>query len=812
MSLARILPIVLLTLSALPTGGTAKERSTQPQKLLTRYCGGCHGQKEPSGAINLLSLNRDIASGIDADHWHEALNQLATGEMPPEDAQQLSDADRQTLIHWIRSGLDAAAKNARTTGGQVTLRRLTNYEYQNTMADLFDLNINYAKDLPPEPKSPSGFYNNGQSLLMSPLQMETYLQIARRALDISFASPSETESYRYFIAAQRERTEDQKKQALASKKPNPDPNSFTPKGLSKKASRVNVGGKDGLFVFPLTTEQYELQKANHSTFDAALLGPTYRQLYTLDKWPTHGEMLIRIRLATENESPHVTFGMGYRASGAVLNVKPIGDAFIHGTADSPQTIEFRVHMEEVPVFLSGKAKFRGQLISIVNNSISSPVLLDSIDVIYPAPPRDAAHPILASRGEDMTDAEFAAATLRQFVPKAYRRPVSDDEIAELMALYHQLQQRRPDSLEALRDTLAVVLTSPHFLYLAEPRLDSESRTLNNHELAARLSYFLWSTMPDSQLRELADSGDLLNPETLEQEALRLLNSPQIDQFIRHFTYQWLDMSALERVAVDPDVYPQWDIDMQHDMAEETYAFVRHVLENDLSALSFLKSDFIMLNDRMAALYGFAPIQGSEFRAVSNSATPIRSGLTGQASFLTGNSTGIDSHPIKRGVWITRQLLNDPPPPPPPNVPELDESQLEDGLSVSELLAEHRNNPACNDCHKKIDPWGITLEQFDAIGRFRSADHHQRPITIDVTLPGGSRASNSLDMQQALMDQQHQRFARATVENILMYALGRELEFTDSSTVEHLTAEFIQNGYRLKPLVVRIVTDDAFRIK
>ena len=807
-----LLMLVITTTLATATYAEERRQLSPPEKLLIRFCGNCHSQTDPRGELNLLGLNRDIASGVDADYWHEALNQLASGEMPPGDEDQPTDNERQKLANWIRSGLKIAAANARTTGGQVVLRRLTRYEYQNTMHDLFGLRLNFAKDLPPEPKSPSGFYNNGQNLLMSPMQMETYLQTAVRALDLSFSTPTTSESYLYFIESRTARTEDQEKQALASKKEGLDPATFPPKGLSKKASRVNVGGKDGLFVFPLNSDEFDLRRANHTSFDGVLLGPTYRQLYTLNQWPTKGEMLIRIRIAAANGTPHVTFGMGYRASGAVLNVKPIADAYINGTCEQPQTIELRIRMEEVPVFLSGKPKFRGQMISVVNNSISSDVLLDSIEIIYPAPPLEGQHPILATREDSMTEIEFAAATLRKFVPKAYRRPVADNEIGELMNLYHELQQRRPDTLDALRDTLAVVLTSPHFLYIAEPRLESEPRKLTAHETATRISYFLWSTMPDKRLRELADNGELLNPETLRAETIRLLNDSQIEQFIRNFTYQWLDLGALDQVTIDPKKYQQWDADLKHDAAEETYAFMRHVFNQNISALAFLKSDFVMLNDRMAEFYGFEPLQGSVFRAVPNTANPLRSGVTGQASFLAGNSTGSDSHPIKRGVWITRQLFNDPPPPPPANVPELDESQLKNGLSVVQLLAAHRDNPACNDCHKKIDPWGITLEQFDAIGRFRAHDNEKQPITIDVTLPGGDIVDSPIAMQQFLISRRHEAFATAVVENILMYGLGRELEFTDAETVKKHTAEFIKDGYRLKPLIVRIVTDDAFRIK
>ena len=256
-----------------------------------------------------------------------------------------------------------------------------------------------------------------------------------------------------------------------------------------KASRVNVGGKDGLFVFPLNSEEFALRKANHRSFDGALPGPTYRQLYTLDKWPTQGEMLIRIRLAAANGKPHVTIGMGYRASGAVLNVKPIGETLVNGSTDSPQVFEYRIRMEEVPVFLSGKPKFRGeddfsgQQFNVLGCSARQHRGRFTLHLLR------ILHPVLAERAGGMTDGEFAEATLRKFVPLAYRRPVSEQEYHELMALYTELQQRRPDSMEALRDTLAVVLSSPHFLYVTEPRLESESRELNAYELGYQVILF-----------------------------------------------------------------------------------------------------------------------------------------------------------------------------------------------------------------------------------------------------------------------------------------------------------------------------------
>ncbi|MEK6233961.1 MAG: DUF1588 domain-containing protein, partial [Planctomycetales bacterium] len=286
-------------------------------------------------------------------------------------------------------------------------------------------------------------------------------------------------------------------------------------------------------------------------------------------------------------------------------------------------------------------------------------------------------------------------------------------------------------------------------------------------------------------------------------------------------------------AVNPEHFPKYNDDLESDSAEETYSFFLHVLRNDLSATSFLDSDFVMLNDRMARHYGVEGVSGSQFRPVSSEEVPHRGGLLTQASILTANSNGVESHPIKRGVWLMRQLLNDPPPPPPPNVPLLEEEELAKGLSISELLKEHRNNAACNDCHRKIDPWGVVFENYDAVGAWRTAYGSSSPAkksakksgkqpgkqpsegkTIDASaaLPGDVQVNNLREMQQHLVQAKSEAFAKALVENLLMYSLGRSLEFTDADAVDELTQSFLQDGCRLGPFLERLVPSDVFRTK
>ncbi|WP_197442914.1 DUF1592 domain-containing protein [Lignipirellula cremea] len=807
--------------------------------ILQQSCISCHGPKTSKAGLRLDQLDRDLVAGDDAELWHEVLNQISAGDMPPAEADPLEGKARQRLTAWIRTGLEAAAVQRRSTQGQVVLRRLTRYEYQHTMEDLLGLSIDFSSDLPPEAISPNGFLNNGQTLLMSPVQLETYLQAARQALELFLNPPALSEAYHYYVASHAAQAADLQQQSKGKATPGKQGKKAKtarqpePQGYTRKSKATNVGGRDGLFIFPLSPAELAEQKAGHSTFEPIIIRPEFRQTYTLDAWPTEGEILVRVRAAGGNGQPQMTVAMGYRASGAVLNLKPLGRRIVTGTADEPQTFEFRARMEALPVFLSGKDKFRGELVTVTNESITSDLLLDSVEVIYPAPQLLTAHQVLLDREAFVDETTFVEAVLRKFVPRAFRRPVAEAEIQRLLALHALMLQRSQNRQTALRDTLAVVLSSPQFLYLSEPRTEGDARTLNDHELASRLSYLLWSTMPDDELRQLADDGKLGDPQVLSVQVKRLLADERSERFVQNFVYQWLDLGGLGRVAVNPEHFPQYNDDLQRDSAEETYAFFRHVLRHDLPALEFLDSRFVMLNDRMAKHYGVANVAGSQFRPLPNAAIPQRSGLLTQASILTANSNGVESHPIKRGVWLLRQLLNDPPPPPPPNVPQLEEATLEQGLTLSQRLQEHRNNAACFDCHQKIDPWGLTFENYDAIGRWRGADlSAQKPmgarksaraerageVSVNVSrdasavLPGNVSVSGLREMQQHLVQSKSKAFARALTENLLIYALGRSLEFTDAPAVDTLTEAFIDDGYRLAPMIERIVLHEIFRTK
>lgn len=362
----------------------------------------------------------------------------------------------------------------------------------------------------------------------------------------------------------------------------------------------------------------------------------------------------------------------------------------------------------------------------------------------------------------------------------------------------------------MKETLAMALISPPFLYLVEPA-DDKKRDLSDWELASRLSYFLWSTMPDQQLLDLAEAGQLSRPGVLSLQVERMLRDERSWRFYQHFTDQWLKLENTAQIAIDTGTYKGFQADLKEEMLQETRYFLRHLILNDLSALNLLDADFTMLNERLARHYGVAGVIGNTYRQVAMT-DEIRGGLLGQASVLMLGSTGKDSHPIRRAVWLRDRLLNDPPAPPPPDVPDLDETNPDFAkLSIREQLEVHRNKESCASCHRSIDPWGIALENFDAIGLFRT-EVHQKPVVAIDTLPNGTELNGIVSLKKYLVENRSEDFSRALVSRLTVYALGRNLELSDEDLIDDLTSRFARNDHRILALIQDLVASEAFRTK
>lgn len=744
--------------------------------------------------------------------------------MPPKDAKQPSDVQRRVLVNVLTQEIERAIEQKQSTAGRPVLRRLNRTEYQNTMRDLLDIDYDYSANLPPDSVSIDGFKNNGRSLQMSALQLEYYLDAARMGLSKAIVTGDAPEVFRHSLTEGKENG-----------------------GRTVQAFDVsNTLGRTSIFLARIAED-----------------------------YPESGEFVIRVHaraiLAEGQGYPQLEIALGFRAD-TQLPHKVVGTMDIRG--EQMDVYEFRGRIENFPLPSRTQSKFPGLLLKLMNRYTDGSPLpkkvpaapstskgkkkkqrkqklvwpdepdmpklqIESVDFIGPVfstwPPKHHTDILFPSAVRDTDERGYARLVLRRFMQRAFRRPVADSEVNHILEFFDTVRERSSSFEESIRETLAMVLISPEFLYLTEPSGETK-RPLNQWEIASRLSYFLWSTTPDQNLFEQARQGTLRDDRTLKRIAKGMLEDPRSWEFIEQFVNQWLDAGAVDRVAVNPEFYPDWDDSLKPSIRDEPKHFFAEILHRKLSALNFLDSKFAMLNAPLARHYGIPGPRGSSFERVSVEDHAPRGGLLSQASTLVGNSTGEDSHPVKRAVWIRTRLLNDPPAAPPPNVPTLDtENPNFTKLSVREQLESHRGQASCNDCHRDIDPWGIALERFGADGLLR----HERmePIpkrnrsnarlqpTIEdkktesvriaqsmTELPDGTKVDGLEELKAYLVSTKNEQFARALVHKLLSYALGRSLEFTDQPTIENLTSDFIAHDYQLHHLVLEVVASESFLTK
>ncbi|MDE0101765.1 MAG: DUF1592 domain-containing protein [Bryobacterales bacterium] len=783
----------MVCFAALPAAAVDEERLSG---ILERHCVACHGPAVQNADLRLDSLPAQFGGDRRAaEIWQDVLNVVGRGEMPPEGAPPLEAVDLDALLTSVRSLLAEGRVAARTDARPVVvMRRLNRAEYQNTMRDLLGLDIDYVRHLPPDQASRAGFRNNGAALRVSAQHLEHYLRAARDGL----------------------------RRAIVTGPPPP--------------------------VHEHTASETVVDKLKNMHWSSRL-GRTGTFVARVPEFPDEGEFVIRIRArATMPEGdpyPRMRVVMGYRADTQTPS-RTVAEVDVTDTG--VQHFEFRGRIEEYPLQSRTQSKYPGLLIWISNfysdgkaapagtrvsaNGAGRDHWVWPVDQDFPSivieevsfkapvfeswPPAHHLSILPCKPGTPSDERDCLKQAARHFMRRAYRRPVGQRDLAPVMSHFDAVRPAVADFAEAAREALAVALVSPSFLYRVES--SRQGQRLTDHQIASRLSYFLWSTMPDDRLLRLADRGALGRAAVLRGEVSRMLDSPRSQQFVAQFTDQWLDLQGVHRVAINPNYYPDFDPTLKADMVEETRHFVKAVLRDRLSALNFLKSDFTMLNQRLARHYGVEGPRGGAFKRVELSGSGRVGGLLGHGSVLLSNSTGEDSHPVERGVWVRTALLGDPPPPPPPAVPNLAQGGADSELlPVQEQLEMHRDSPACAHCHKDIDPWGIPLEGFDAVGLRREAVTRRsgnrvetHPVDAKTTLPGGVEVDGINELSAYLATEQRRRFARALVSRMLSYALGRDIQPPDSPAIDEMTGRFERAGYRLSDLCAIIVTSELFR--
>lgn len=811
-----------------PVDGETFERTIQP--LLKKHCVRCHGAEKQEAQLRLDQLSPDMLASKTASLWHELINRVNSGEMPPESAGELSGQELTQLSAWVFAELKRVQAAAENTGGRVVIRRLNRQEYNNTIRDLVGIPFDAGAEFPADPAA-HGFDNIGSALSISPLHMEKYLKAARKVIDRAIVTGPQPKRERWRFQAER-RSPESRGYYYENDEQYGNTGVLPPGAVRGRRILWALGG--GVDFFPDQPGFEHLPPVEKTRFRSTVLRGIGFQ------YQHPGEYIIRVRAYghypdREMSSHHI---FGPPRLNVTSNGMRVFACDVAATSDAPQVYEHRFYTEAVETNLYIRNRYDLSLNLIENTlgkrmSFRSPefpypyLAIDWYEVdgpVYDQWPPESHTRILFPSEKRNDETAYAREVLTAFAAQAFRRPVTSEEVDRLVSVFAQARPGKASFEEAIKVPLIAVLCSPSFLFLAEslPDESGEARPLTVHELASRLSYFLWSSQPDADLRQLADSGKLHNPGVLDQQVERMLADPKSQAFVDNFAGQWLQLRKLGEVTPDERLFPRYGEHLEEAMAGEALSFFAEVLQHDLSVMNFIASDFAMLNERIARFYEIPGVQGDNFRRVPLRPEHHRGGLLTQAAMLSMTSNGTRTSPVKRGMWILENILGDPPPPPPPDAGEIPPPKVPgpSQATVRQRLAVHRSVAACAACHAKIDPLGFALEHYDASGLFREKESsrnqlnpHPKDPLVDATgeLPDGRQFDGVEELQQILLTEE-EKFLDCLSEKLFTYALGRGLEYSDRATVTQLRESLQQNDYHLRGLITEIVKTKAFQTK
>jgi hypothetical protein len=754
--------IIIFTLVVLLSSVNASEPDTrdafqkQVLPLLDRYCVDCHMKDNSEAGIVLDRYANQVAAVEDGRTWLRVRDAVQGRIMPPADMPQPSLEELDRITAWIENDFLAAQCGKQVHSAPVVIRRLNRQEYNNTIRDLLGIDLHLADAFPADDIG-FGYDNVGSALNISPVHVEKYLDAAELALhkaivvpDAEGCSPAELIGLKTY--------------PLPPDKPVEFKHSLKPGLYLADFSLVRVGIAE-------------------SVPPPRLVIGFGKDRRTLDAINVQDETVVYrywLKVAEKDDLVHVALAPGQAGSANVVSPTQVGD---NVSGDQRYGSERGLHVDSMVV--------RGPV------SVGSGQFPESHRRLLFCTPEYGDQPRL----------ECAHKVIARFAERAFRRPVTPAEVDRVMQIFRVADERGESFERSVQLALTTVLASPHFLFLVEPEESHEDRPLTEFELASRLSYFLWSSMPDEGLFQEARQGTLRS--NLRQQVVRMLADPKSNDFVENFTGQWLQLRKLGGVSPDKDLFPGFDDTLRKAMRTETEQFFADILRNDRSVLELLDSSYTFVNEPLARHYGIEGVTGAKFRKV---ALPDRSrgGVLTQASVLTLTSNPNRTSPVKRGQWILQQLLGTPPPPPPPDVAKLNESrQAAEASSLRERMEVHRTNRECASCHQQMDPLGFALENYDAVGRWRTTDGGFR-IDPSGELIGGRKFADVKELKSLLGSTAAKKFTRCLIENMLTYGLGRGLEAYDYCTIEEIRQQLTANGYRIRNIIFGIVESKAFQ--
>lgn len=811
--------------------------------FIAEHCASCHGAEKQKGKLRLDTLPADFSDPLVAEKWKEVVNAVSGHEMPPEDEPQPSVESANRFAAWLESQLALAEIQKRST--RVVLRRMNRAEYNNTIRDLVGVDFNAAEKFPEDPPA-GGFDNIGEVLTMSPMQMELYYETARQILDRALVEGSQPEAVKWRFdpeendkGTDRLRVKRGNNNVLLNKGINKVENGFSV--IHHESWNTPVGFRD--FKVPVAGEYVirfraagRVPSRDQVVASAGKILGIRRDEQTAKQSDRKEHHDRQFQSDLQHFKTHPIYQYGPPRAKVTVNLGPtprvVSEMDVSAVPSKPDTYEVRTWLTtetagvsiingyDVPhllenFWMQGKEDFARPELMIDWIELEGPM--------HPVwPPASQQLVLFNSPNKDKDETAYARDVLTRFMTRAYRRPLREGELDARMALFTKLRAEKPSFIEAIKVPLAATLASPHFLYLVEPEAPGKNpRPLDPFELASRLSYFLWSSMPDVDLFLLAESGEILKPEVIRSEVDRLLADPRSNAFVSNFAGQWLGLRKIGANPPSPTLYPEYDRHLELSIARETEGFFAEILRHDLDAKNLIKSDFVTINERLARFYGIAGVKGDEIRKVKVPEGFPRGGLLTQASFHTITSNGTRTSPVVRGTWILKTLLGDDPGLPIANVGEIQATVPGiDKATVRQRLAIHRENASCARCHDRIDPLGLALENFNAAGQWRDQEGHgyngrinQNDPVIDASakMPNGTEFVGVHGLQEQLL-QMDDQFLNSLASHLTTYALGRELGFSDRPALRGFVKEMRMGKNTIRSLIKSIATSEAFTTK
>jgi len=752
--------LLALILGASVTAGEAITFERDVRPLVETYCFPCHGPEKQKGDLNLSTFTTRDQALKASKIWRTARHQLISNEMPPAKSKQPTDAERQLVVDWIAGLRYAGARDP----GRVTVRRLNRVEYTNTIRDLLAMpDAKPAEDFPSDDVG-DGFDNIAEVLSLPPLLFEKYLDAASDLLDLAIVS----EQFSLKVEAE----------SIAG----------AAAGTVQGKERVLTAVGDVGIAFTAAVDGSHTVRVRAAADQAG--NEPVKLTLKIDGVPVKELPVMAGRSAPATYTASLMLKKGPRQL-AVSFLNPFTEPARPAAGGSPKR-------PGAPAAApAGKTRA---------------LVIDWIEVQGPPgpPPPESHRRIMIAKPDATLDKRAAAKqVIAAFATRAFRKPVSEEQVERLAKVFDAADAKGQPYEEGVKLALQAVLISPRFLFRIEDDRPAESNgahRLSDFDLAARLSYFLWSSMPDEPLAALARAGKLSDPAVVDAQVARMLRSPKARALTDNFAEQWLTLRNLDTIEKDKVLFPDFDPALRKAMGDEAALFFEMLLREDRSVLELIDADYTYVNARLAKHYGIEGITGTQMKKVQLP-DHNRGGVLGMAGILAIAANPGRSNVPKRGKWVLEQLLGESPPPPPPNVAELPRDKT--AGTLRERLEKHRADPGCASCHKQMDPIGFGLENFDALGRWRTSEDG-RAIDASGVLPGGARFSGPAELKKVLLATRQDAFVRNLAERLLTYALGRGLEPYDEPAVDGITRALAANGYRASVLIGEVVRSYPFQ--